>query len=609
MMKKKWISGSLALLLAAAVGTSWGQGGVAYAAPDGPDVPPPAPIVVLENSINKTAADMVAWATGYRDYIPNESLTNVSAGFRTPERAVGPYNGQLVVLGDLGEITLEFEDGGIGNGPGEDFAVFENGFGNPSQPGWGFLELAYVEVSTDGEHWVRFDSESLTTAPVGGFSYTDQSLIKGLAGKALSGYGTGFDLEALKHKPEVVSGQVKLNRINFVKIVDIMGDGAQKDSYGNSIYDPHPTTGSAGFDLTGIGVLNKAFSAAQVEVVSPDLAHEGLPFVTSVALTDEMNAFDALLAAVGEEQVAYSEFEGLGAFVTGLFGLSATYPDWWMFNVNGELSEVGVSSYLVEDGDELQWSLHIEPEPEPEPEPQPETPSTNPPSYSWSPPPAAPVKEEVKETPEESVTEEPAAEEPVTEQPIEEPRPAVPAFVDQASASSWAQHAVLRVAELGIFTGKPSGEGVVFDPKGTATRAEFAKILVTLAQSESDTATEVTSAFNDVSATAWYARYVSVAKSQGWITGLADGSFQPSAAITRQDVAVLIARAFGLKPSDAAPSFRDVQAAYAAEAVRALAEAGIMVGDSGNFRPQDVITREELAVVALRVYEAFVGPQ
>ncbi|GBF75743.1 hypothetical protein PA598K_04171 [Paenibacillus sp. 598K] len=604
MMKKKWISGSLALLLAAAVGTGWGLGGVAYAAPDGPVVTPPAPIVVLENSINKTAADMVAWATGYRDYIPNESLTNVNEHLRTPERAVGPYNGQYVVLGDFGEITMEFEDGGIGNGPGEDFAVFENGIANTSVPGWGFLELAYVEVSTDGETWLRFDSESKTKGAVGAYSFMDQSEVNGLAGKSLGDYGTGFDLEALKHKPEVLSGLVDLERINYVKILDIVGDGNQVDSKNNSIYDPYPSYGSAGFDLTGIGVINKSFYLTQVEIVSPDLAHEGLPLVKEVEAKVGSTAFNALLQAVGEEEVEYSVHPEFGAYIESIKGLAGTAKDWWSFLINDAFAEVGASSYLVQDGDDLKWSYtYTPPTPEPEPQPQPSTP----PSYSWYPPPAAPVKEEVKETPEEPVTEEPVTEEPVTEQPVEEPRPAVPAFVDQASASTWAQHAVLRVAELGIFTGKPSGEGVVFDPKGTATRAEFTKILVTLAQSDSDTATEVTSEFNDVSATAWYAGYVSVAKNQGWITGFADGAFQPSAAITRQDAAVLIARAFGLKASDAAPSFRDVQAAYAVAAVRALAEAGIMEGYNGSFRPQDVITREELAVVALRVYEAFVG--
>ena len=63
-MKKKWISGSLALLLAVAVGTSWGQGGVSYAAPDGPVVPQPTPIVVLENSIQ--TKPLLIWSRGRR---------------------------------------------------------------------------------------------------------------------------------------------------------------------------------------------------------------------------------------------------------------------------------------------------------------------------------------------------------------------------------------------------------------------------------------------------------------------------------------------------------------------------------------------------------------
>ncbi len=39
-----------------------------------------------------------------------------------------------------------------------------------------------------------------------------------------------------------------------------MGDGSYLDTWGNIIYDPYPTTGSAGFDLDAIGVLNQGTS-------------------------------------------------------------------------------------------------------------------------------------------------------------------------------------------------------------------------------------------------------------------------------------------------------------------------------------------------------------
>lgn len=96
----------------------------------------------------------------------------------TPRKALGPVSrtnnfSDIVSLGDLdqkqidagvqpGEITLSFESG-ISDGSGADFAVFENGFDNRGSI---FGELAYVEVSSDGKHFARFESDSLTGKPV-----------------------------------------------------------------------------------------------------------------------------------------------------------------------------------------------------------------------------------------------------------------------------------------------------------------------------------------------------------------------------------------------------------------------------------------------------------
>ena len=56
--------------------------------------------------------------------------------------------------------------------------------------------------------------------------------------------------------PLVVNGLVDVDEINYVRLIDIPGTGAFKDSLGNSIYDASVTTGSGGFDLEAIGVLN-----------------------------------------------------------------------------------------------------------------------------------------------------------------------------------------------------------------------------------------------------------------------------------------------------------------------------------------------------------------
>lgn len=193
----------------------------------------------------------VGWATGYIDYIPGR---NVDAIWRTPGKALGKAIGSsydVVSLGRGGQITLTF-DPPIEDGEGWDFAVFENSFSDT------FLELAYVEVSTNGQDFVRFDSISLTPNPVGGFGTVDPTDIDGLAGKYRQGYGTPFDLQDLAGKAEVLAGYVNLAQIGYVKIIDIVGDGTHFDSSNHVIYDPYPTVNSAGFDLDAIGVSNGA---------------------------------------------------------------------------------------------------------------------------------------------------------------------------------------------------------------------------------------------------------------------------------------------------------------------------------------------------------------
>jgi len=88
------------------------------------------------------------------------------------------------------------------------------------------------------------------------FGGHDPRDIDGLAGKYPVGFGTPFDLRALASQPEVTSGDVQLDRITQVRIVDIVGDGSVLDSHDHPIYDPYPTVGTAGFDLEAVAVLN-----------------------------------------------------------------------------------------------------------------------------------------------------------------------------------------------------------------------------------------------------------------------------------------------------------------------------------------------------------------
>jgi hypothetical protein len=213
----------------------------------------------------------IGWATGIEMHWP--AGFTPGGGYDNLARALGPAPGtpnDVVVFGNRGWAALTF-DLVIRDGIGPDIAVFENGFNDPI-----FAELAYVEVSTDGVNYARFPSVSLNAWP-GDYGPIDASNVHNLAGKHINNngqawLGTPFDLGDLATSPLVISGDVSLDNVNFVRIVDIYGhsDGTSLDE-ATSLIDP--VTGTyygadhvirdggnygaelAGFDLDAVGIL------------------------------------------------------------------------------------------------------------------------------------------------------------------------------------------------------------------------------------------------------------------------------------------------------------------------------------------------------------------
>jgi len=211
------------------------------------------------NAIAVDDNQIVAWATsvvltrGPQD-ISNPNSPAVTFGDET--NAIGPAtpNNSMdaVSLGDGGSALVTFERP-IQNGEGPDFAVFENDING------GFLELAFVEVSSDGVHFVRFPATSLTPTEtqVGTFGFVDPTFINNLAGKFQIGYGTPFDLEELAG-----SENLNIDSIVYVRIVDVVGSidpqYGSYDAFGHIVNDPWPTDyHTSGFDLTGVGVIHQ----------------------------------------------------------------------------------------------------------------------------------------------------------------------------------------------------------------------------------------------------------------------------------------------------------------------------------------------------------------
>jgi hypothetical protein len=214
-------------------------------------------------AIHKDSSAITAWATGIevtRGYInisdPSQTHEGSNyASFGVPENALGPAVGSsenVVSLGDGGVATLTFNKP-IKNGPGPDFCIFENAFSDT------YLELAFVEVSSDGIRFVRFPAISLTQTDeqINAFGALDATKIHNFAGKYRQGYGTPFDLEDL-----IDSTDIDLNYITHVRIIDVVGSinpaYGTIDSQGNLINDLFPTPFfSGGFDLDAVGVIHE----------------------------------------------------------------------------------------------------------------------------------------------------------------------------------------------------------------------------------------------------------------------------------------------------------------------------------------------------------------
>jgi len=220
-------------------------------------------------AIHKDDTIFIDWANsatitrGYKDIAIPES-GYVDYGIETD--VIGVANASIVSLGDGGEAILSFNIP-IKNDDGADFAVFENGFLEDVDSELAFLELAFVEVSTDGVEFVRFPaiSENQIEIQIDGFGYMNARYIHNFAGKYIQDYGTPFDLEELI--PLIDGTTVDLNNINYIKLIDVIGTidstFASYDSESNIVNDPYPSEfSSGGFDLNAVGVIHNSNTSA-----------------------------------------------------------------------------------------------------------------------------------------------------------------------------------------------------------------------------------------------------------------------------------------------------------------------------------------------------------
>lgn len=159
---------------------------------------------------------------------------------------------------------------------------------------------------------------------------------------------------------------------------------------------------------------------------------------------------------------------------------------------------------------------------------------------------------------------------------------------DDTGVSKW-----LETDEHNAFlSGYPDGS---FQADKNMTRAEVAQMFYALLLDKNVT---ITKTFSDVEDDAWYATAVNTMASLGMLEGYPDGTFRPDAPITRAEFAA-IALAFAYDPASASCSYTDVSTSawYYTYVAQATTYGWIGGYPDGSFRPNNSITRAEVAVI------------
>lgn len=166
----------------------------------------------------------------------------------------------------------------------------------------------------------------------------------------------------------------------------------------------------------------------------------------------------------------------------------------------------------------------------------------------------------------------------------------------------WAYDAINFLHWKEIVSGDENGN---FNPESNITRAETVKLLCAAFGTEPQTA--AAQAFEDTPAEHWAFGYIAAANGAELVNGDENGAFRPDDNISRQELAVMLYRfavKYGMSFEGAKPNFTDSLeiADYAKAAVGSMAENGIITGNENNaFMPQSFATRAQAAAMVYRI--------
>ena len=144
-----------------------------------------------------------------------------------------------------------------------------------------------------------------------------------------------------------------------------------------------------------------------------------------------------------------------------------------------------------------------------------------------------------------------------------------------------------------------------FKPNAGMTRAEACTVVARLLASEAEIAKARSTKITDIKKDDWYYGYITYLEELGYIDAIIgkDGDFRPNDAVTRAEFVKLVHDAKGFETKPSKDSFSDVPAgAPFAEAIYSAAASGAVNGyPDGTFKPENTLTRAEIATVLSRI--------
>ncbi|MDP4134154.1 MAG: S-layer homology domain-containing protein [Bacillota bacterium] len=186
-------------------------------------------------------------------------------------------------------------------------------------------------------------------------------------------------------------------------------------------------------------------------------------------------------------------------------------------------------------------------------------------------------------------------------------------FRDVASGygegAHWARGNIWTLAAYGVVSGYPGG---YFYPDKTITRAEFLKLIALIVKEKYVIPEDLSTDFQDVNNTDWYAGYIAWAVKNKIIEGYPDGKFYPNKEITREEMAVIAhnaIEALGLtfpraQMADAIDFADSAEIAdWSKTAINDMSEFKFINGDENKrFLPKKEATRAEAVTIITQMY-------